>query len=92
MQAAASLKLHITAKRLLCSLDETYCVGLSDPSKCSLIVQGGELSRSEAIRLMAMEGMVDAMALRRWDDHAKVHRVELPTLEPNRQVVLDHLQ
>tara|TARA_B100002052_G_scaffold203298_1_gene185599 strand:+ start:712 stop:843 length:132 start_codon:yes stop_codon:yes gene_type:complete len=30
-------------------------------------------------------------ALRRWDDLAKVHGVELPDLDTYRQVVLDHL-
>ena len=54
-------------------------------------MQGGELSRSESTRLLALEGMDDAMALRRWDDRAKVHGVEVPDLDAYRQVVLDHL-
>ena len=54
-------------------------------------MQGGELSRSEAMRLLALEGMDDAMALRRWDDRAKVHGVEVPDLDDYRRVVLDHL-
>ena len=54
-------------------------------------MQGGELSRSEAMRLLALEGMDDAMALRRWDDRAKVHGVEVPDLDAYRQVVLNHL-
>ena len=43
------------------------------------------------MRLLALEGMVDAMALRRWDDRAKVRGGEVPGLEAYRQVVLDHL-
>ena len=54
-------------------------------------VQGGKLSPSEAMRLLALEGMDDAMALRRWDDGANVHGVEVPDLDAYRQVVLDHL-
>ena len=54
-------------------------------------MQGGELSRSEAMRLLELEGMNDAMALRRWDDRAKVHGVEVPELDAYKQVVLDHL-
>ena len=54
-------------------------------------MQGGELSRSEAMRLLALEGMDDAMALRRWDDRAEVPGVEVPELDAYRQVVLDHL-
>ena len=41
--------------------------------------------------LLALEGMDDAMALRRWDDRAKVDGVEVPDLDAYRQVVLDHL-
>ena len=82
---------HVSAKLPLCSLDETYYAGLSDASKRSFAVQGGELSRSEAMRLLALEGMDDAMALRRWDDRAKVHGVEVPNLDAYGQVVLDHL-
>ena len=43
------------------------------------------------MRLLALEGMEDAMALRRWDDGAKVHGVEVPDLDAYRQEVLDHL-
>ena len=43
------------------------------------------------MRLLALEGMDDAMALRRWDDRAKVHGVEVPNLDTYGQVVLDHL-
>ena len=90
-QVVAPVQRHVSAKRLLCSLDETYYAGLSDASKRSFAVQGGELSRSEAMRLLALEGMEDAMALRRWDDRAKVHGVEVPDLDAYGQVVLDHL-
>ena len=76
---------------LLRSLDETYYAELSDASKRSFAVQGGELSRSEAMRLLALEGMEDAMELRRWDDRAKVHGVDVPVLDAYGQVVLNHL-
>ena len=54
-------------------------------------MQGGELSRSEAMRLLASEGMDDPVALRRRDDRAKVHGAEVPDLDAYREVVLDHL-
>ena len=82
---------HVSAKRLLCSLDEAYYAGLSDASKRSFAVQGGELSHSEAMRLLGLEGMDDAMTLRRWDDRAKVHGIEVHNLEAYSQVVLEHL-
>ena len=40
---------------------------------------------------MALKGMDDAMALRRWNDRAKVHGVEVTDLDAYSQVVLDHL-
>ena len=43
------------------------------------------------MRLVALEGMDDAMVLRRWDDRAKVHGVEVPDLDAYGQAVLDHL-
>ena len=91
MNVVAPVQRHVSAKRLLCSLDKRYYAGLSDASKRSFAVQGGELSRSEAMRLLALDGMDDAMTLRRWDDRAKVHGVEVPDLDAYRQVVLDHL-
>ena len=90
-QVVAPVQRHVPAKRLLCSLDESYYAGRSDASKRCFAGQGGELSRSEAMRLLALEGMDDAMALRRWDDRAKVHGVEVPDLPAHRQVVLDQL-
>ena len=82
---------HVSAKRLLCSLDAAYYEGLSEASKRSFAVQGGPLSQFEAERLQALEGMPDAMALRRWDDRAKVHGVEVPELETYANVVLNQL-
>ena len=43
------------------------------------------------MKLLELKGMDDAMALRRWEDRAKVHGVEVPALETYRQVVSDHL-
>jgi len=44
------------------------------------------------MRLLTLEGMADAMVLRRWADRTKVHGVEVPELDDYRQVVvLDHL-
>ena len=82
---------HVSAKRLLCSLDGAYYEGLSEASKRSFAVQGGPLSRFEAERLQALEGMQDAMALRRWDDRAKAKGFEVPGLEMYFDLVFVHL-
>ena len=63
----------------------------SDASKRSSAVQGGELSRSGAMQLLALEGMDDVMALRRWDVRAKINGVEVLDLNAYKQVVLDRL-
>ena len=43
------------------------------------------------MQLLALEGMDDVMALRRWHDRAKVNGVEVLDLNAYRQVALDHL-
>ena len=86
----APVQRYVSAKRLVCFLDETNHAGLR-MQESNFAVQGRKLSPSEAMRLLALEGMDDAMALRRWDDRAKVHGVEVPNLDAYGQVVLDHL-
>jgi len=66
------IRLHVDAKRALCSLEPAYYEGLSADSKRSLALQGGVFSREEAAAFMAKPHAADALRLRRWDDRAKV--------------------
>ena len=81
------IRLHVPAKRYLCATDASYHDGLSDASKKSLIVQGGVMSDAEREAFEQIPHFQDALALRRWDDLAKVSGLETAKLETYRGVV-----
>ncbi len=74
-------KLHVAAKRYLCTVDTTYLARLSPASVQSLALQGGPLSDREARAFEALPFAIDAVKLRRWDDEAKVPGWVVPPLE-----------
>lgn len=66
------VRLHVDAKRYLCSVEPAYQHHLSGPSLVSLQLQGGEMSPDEIARFEASPHFKGAVLLRRWDDAAKV--------------------
>ena len=68
----APVALHVRAKRYLCAVEPSYLDALSAGSRDSLVRQGGPLAAAVAEAFRANQGWEDAVALRRWDDHAKV--------------------
>lgn len=74
------VRLHVAAKRYLCSLDSTYLGQLSRPSIVSLNLQGGPMSAAEISEFKANPFSQDAILLRRWDDLAKVSQQKTPPL------------
>lgn len=85
------IRLHVRAKRYLCTTDATYHDGLSEASKRSLEVQGGLLDDAELAALVAAPFIDDAVQLRLWDDRAKVSGLETPALSDFRSVVVSAL-
>ena len=81
------VRLHVPAKRYLCTTDAAYYDGLSEASKRSLRVQGGVMSDEERSAFERIPHFEDALSLRRWDDLAKVKNLETPGLETYRGVV-----
>ena len=81
------VRLHVPAKRYLCTTDAEYYDGLSEASKRSLRVQGGVMSNEERSAFERIPHFEDALSLRRWDDLAKVRNFETPGLETYRNVV-----
>ena len=81
------VRLHVPAKRYLCTTDSKYYDGLSEASKRSLRVQGGVMSEDERTAFERIPHFEDALSLRRWDDLAKVRNLETPGLETYRKVV-----
>ena len=86
------IRLHVPAKRYLCTTDATYYDGLSDASKMSLKLQGGVMSDVEQDAFEQIPYFRDALTLRRWDDMAKVKGLETVELETYRDTVQQCLQ
>ncbi|MDP6538235.1 MAG: HD domain-containing protein [Planctomycetota bacterium] len=66
------IRRHVDAKRYLCATEIGYGERLSATSKQSLALQGGPMSPAEASAFQALPGADGALALRRWDEAAKV--------------------
>ena len=74
------VRLHVDAKRYLCAADPSYYATLTKASQVTLGYQGGPMTDQEAKNFEAHPLFENAVALRRWDDAAKV---------PDNAVVLD---
>ena len=75
------IRLHVQAKRYLCAREPAYAAALSPLSKTTLQLQGGPMSEEEALRFEAQPYAMDAVRLRRWDDHGKAAQASTPTLQ-----------
>lgn len=69
---------HVPAKRYLVATDAGYAAALSPASTHSLEVQGGPLSGRGLDAFAAHPWCADAVALRRWDEGAKVPGAATP--------------
>lgn len=83
----APIRLHVAAKRYLCTRGDgqqsgaDYLASLSADSLRSLELQGGPFSEAEADEFIAMPYAADAVRLRRWDDLAKTAGTATPDLD-----------
>ena len=77
----APIRMHVAAKRYLCSVEPGYLSQLSPASVDSLHVQGGPMNREEVAAFEAHPYLELAVQLRRWDDEAKIPHLEVPGLE-----------
>ncbi len=75
------IRLHVPAKRYLCTIDENYYEQLSDASKRSFQVQGGRLSAAERAEFEQHAELEFVVQLRRFDDLAKQSDLDVPPLE-----------
>ena len=73
------VRLHVSAKRFLCATDQDYAGILSEASVRSLELQGGPFTADEAASFRLGPYAEAAIALRRFDEQAKVPG--LPTLD-----------
>lgn len=72
------VRLHVSAKRFLSATDPAYRTELSPASVRSLALQGGPMSAAEAEAFAKHPHAADAVALRRFDDAAKVPGLATP--------------
>jgi len=86
------IRLHVAAKRYLCSTDTTYYERLSDSSKRSFELQGGGFSAGELQEIERNEYLEIAVQLRRFDDLAKVAGKPVSPIENFTQCVIHCLQ
>lgn len=75
------VRLHVAAKRYLCTVEPEYRERLSAPSLRSYELQGGPMSPDELAEFRASHYHQAAVALRRWDDEAKVPELPTPPVE-----------
>ncbi|TDT98472.1 phosphonate degradation associated HDIG domain protein [Streptomyces sp. 846.5] len=69
--ATEPVRLHVAAKRYLCTVEPDYADRLSPASVHTLAVQGGPMTPTEAAAFADHPYGADAVRLRRWDDAAK---------------------
>jgi phosphonate degradation associated HDIG domain protein len=81
------VRLHVAAKRYLCAVELAYDAGLSGASRLSLELQGGPFTPEEVRRFEQGPWSASAVAVRRWDDAAKVPGLAVPGLEQYRPVL-----
>lgn len=75
------IRLHVPAKRYLCATEPGYRDTLSAASVLSLQLQGGPFSPAESSAFQQSPHRAGAVALRRWDDAAKIPGLPTPDLE-----------
>ncbi len=75
------IRLHVAAKRYLCAAEPPYLRALSPSSLLSLGLQGGPMTIEEATAFLAGPFAQQAIALRRWDDEAKIAGLSVPPAE-----------
>jgi len=75
------IRLHVPAKRFLCTVETDYFDKLSKDSVESLALQGGPMSEREVLNFQKAIHWQDAVALRRIDELAKDPKGPMPKFE-----------
>lgn len=77
---ADPVRLHVVAKRYLCTKDQSYEKALSPTSFESYVDQGGKMNDDEIKTFESEPHYQEALRLRRWDDSAKDKSKETPDI------------
>ena len=79
-----AIRLHVLAKRYLCTIDPAYLNGLSPASQRSFRLQGATMSSAEVANFERHLYHQLALSVRRWDDGGKVAGWNVPLLDAYR--------
>ncbi len=82
------VRLHVAAKRYLCTVEPAYIDRLTASSVRSLTAQGGIMTAADAERFATSEFAASAIALRRWDDSGKVEGLVVTPVADYRAMLL----
>lgn len=80
-EVSEPVRLHIPAKRYLVATDRNYHDELSPASVHTLRLQGGPFDADQCSAFLDEPYAQQALAVRRWDEAAKVEGVEVPGLD-----------
>ncbi len=83
---------HVQAKRYLTFARPAYAARLSEASRGTLTWQGGPMSAEEARTFEADPLFRQMLAVRSWDERAKVVDLEVPGLDTHRGRISAHLE
>ena len=81
------VRLHVPAKRYLCTTDAAYYSKLSPASVTTLKLQGGPMSAAEIEQFESERYWREAVRVRQWDDRGKVGGLVTPGLEAYRELI-----
>jgi gamma-butyrobetaine dioxygenase len=81
------VRLHVAAKRYLCTAEPGYLGLLSPASVYTLSLQGGPMTPAEADAFAAGGYADDAVAVRRWDEAAKDPEAVVPGADSYRALL-----
>lgn len=81
LRVADPVRLHVAAKRYLCTVDPSYCDSLSPTSLKSFYDQGGVMNAMEKAAFEQEKYFQEALRLRRWDDEAKDPTIAVPSID-----------
>jgi 2-amino-1-hydroxyethylphosphonate dioxygenase (glycine-forming) len=83
---------HVNAKRYLCYQNPVYYLGLSEASQKTLEFQGGIMTKDEARKFEQNLYFELIIKMRRWDEAAKVEKMQLPDLQHFMRICEEFLQ
>jgi [1-hydroxy-2-(trimethylamino)ethyl]phosphonate dioxygenase len=81
------VRLHVAAKRYLCTIEPDYFGLLSMPSQYPLSKQGGPMTAAETADFARQPFIDRAVRPRRWDERVKTVAIEVPPLDSYRRAI-----